>query len=185
MRNVIVFLLGSWLVSLPYNWAIHVLNAYDGDKVNVIACQRVPGPKMTDRELSCQHKQAGFLGQPATKTPFRLRQITIAPYDQDCGESTCHYSMLKLVTEDGAIEVKDFADDRERADRHKARFETLLNQRRNFERVEMRYGNSWYKESLKFFLGILTVIVWMIVMSAGNGDGTSEYDQAQGAEAQR
>jgi hypothetical protein len=172
MRHFIAFLLDVCFIFLPVRWTMQALDAYDGDKVHLISCQRAlnsgPANAPGERGVACYYEQAGFLGQPATKTPFQLRQISLKTYDTSCHEGdTCRYWMLSLATEQDAIEVKDFAYDRERAHQQRLRFEALLGDRPDHDNpVEMRYGNSWYKEVLKILLFLLLSTVWVTAMAA-------------------
>jgi hypothetical protein len=161
MRHLTGILLGSWLIFLPYGWAVKALNANDDDKVNLIACQRVlPQPG-----VQCRHEQSAGLWQPATQTSFQLRQVTLKTYRDSCGENDCDYLMLHLDTDGVVIEIRDFQNDNARANTQKDRLEALLNQANNREQVNLRYGNSLSKEFLKVLLFGLTVAVWLITMS--------------------
>jgi hypothetical protein len=160
MRNLIGILLGSWLVFLPYGWAVKTLNASDDDKVNLIACQRVSALPVS--VVQCRHERSAFLWQPATQKSFELRQVTLKTYRDSCGENDCNYLMLNLDTNDGAIEIRDFQNDTARANIQKDRFDALL--ANNRDQVNLRYENSLSKEFLKVLLFMLTVAVWLITM---------------------
>ncbi len=160
MRDTIVFLLGTWLIFLPYSWAARSLSAYEPDKVNVIACQRA-----SPQVIQCQHDRVGFLWQPATKTQFQLRQAKVVAYQDSCGEnSTCDYWLLSLVTDGETIEIKDFGSDGDRANLLQARFDALLHHPSDRVGAQMRYGNSWYTIFLQALLLVATGILWLMLV---------------------
>jgi hypothetical protein len=157
--HTLVFFVGSWIVFLPYSWANQSLDRNEADKVHLINCQ-----PMVAQVIKCQHDRARSLFQPATNTPFKLHSVTVETYQASCGEDTCDYLMLALATDGGAIQIKDFQGDDDRARLQASRFKTLFNQPTSQANVQLRYENSWYTNFLKLLLLIPTVGLWFAVM---------------------
>lgn len=130
----------------------------DWGKVNSIVCRQ-----QTNRVVVCQHHLSKFLGLASENTVFNLVKVEIS-YELRKGvtyneQPLSVYKLYFITDNEQDIEIDDYGQDFEHANRKKLLFDSLL--RREQQSLTLKYGNGVLKifiMGVELFLALILVI---------------------------